>query len=120
MQVLSRLTGAGDYEGTLFLDHMPVSYSKRFQLGLGANNHNRNQGFGGWFRWDGELNGEEVSGLSGDIVVDLACTENDAQCDEYAEFIFEAIDECGRILSQTVTVEREDVTAPTILTALRT
>ena len=30
MQVLSRLTGAGDYEGTLFLDHMPVSYSKRF------------------------------------------------------------------------------------------
>ena len=115
MQVLSRLTGAGDYEGTLFLDHMPVSYSKRFQLGLGANNHNCNQGFGGWFRWDGELNGEEVSGLSGDIVVDLACTENDAQCDEYAEFIFEAIDECGRILSQTVTVEREDVTAPTIL-----
>ena len=115
MQVLSRLTGAGDYEGTLFLDHMPMSYSKRFQLGVGANNHNCNQGFGGWFRWEGELNGEEVSGLSGDIVVDLECGTNDAECDEYAQFIFEAIDECGRILSQLITVERNDVTPPSIV-----
>jgi len=115
MQVLSRLTGAGDYEGTLFLDHMPMSYSKRFQLGVGANNHNCNQGFGGWFRWEGELNGEEVSGLSGDIVVDLECGTNDAECDEYAQFIFEAIDECGRILSQLITVERNDMTPPSIV-----
>jgi len=115
MQVLSRLTGAGDYEGTLFLDHMPMSYSKRFQLGVGANNHNCNQGFGGWFRWEGELNGEDVSGLSGDIVVDLECGTNDAECDEYAQFIFEAIDECGRILSQLITVERNDVTPPSIV-----
>jgi hypothetical protein len=115
LQVMSRLTGAGEYDGTLFIDHMPMSYSKRFQLGEGANNHNCNYGFGGWFRWEGELNGQDVSGLSGDIVMDLACTENDAVCDEYAQFIFEAIDDCGRILSQVVTVEREDVTAPTIL-----
>ena len=115
MQVLSRLTGAGDYEGTLFLDHMPMSYSKRFQLGVGANNHNCNQGFGGWFRWEGELNGEDVSGLSGDIVVDLECGTNDTECDEYAQFIFEAIDECGRILSQLITVERNDVTPPSIV-----
>lgn len=115
MQVLSRLTGAGDYAGTLFLDHMPMSYSKRFQLGLGANNHNCNQGFGGWFRWEGELNGEAVSGLSGDIVVDLECNTNEAACDEYAQFIFEAQDECGRILSQLITVERNDFTPPTIV-----
>jgi len=115
LQVMSRLTGAGEYDGTLFIDHMPMSYSKRFQLGEGANNHNCNYGFGGWFRWEGELNGQDVSGLSGDIVMDLACAENDAECDEYAQFIFEAIDDCGRILSQVVTVEREDVTAPTIL-----
>jgi len=115
LQVMSRLTGAGEYDGTLFIDHMPMSYAKRFQLGEGANNHNCNYGFGGWFRWEGALNGQDVSGLSGDIVVDLACTENEAECDEYAQFLFEAIDDCGRILSQLVTVERDDVTAPTIL-----
>jgi len=115
LQVMSRLTGAGEYDGTLFIDHMPMSYSKRFQLGDGANNHNCNYGFGGWFRWEGELNGENVSGLSGDVVLDLECTLNDAECDEYSQFILESVDDCGRILTQTVTVQRLDVTAPEIL-----
>ena len=115
MQVLSRLEGAGDYNGTLFLDHMPMSYTKRFQLGEGANNHNCNYGFGGWFRWEGELNGTEISGLSGDVVIDLECSSSDGECDEYTQFTLEALGDCGQILSQTVTVERNDVTAPTIL-----
>ena len=50
---------------------MPVSLNKRFQLGAGANNHNCENGFGGWFKWDGEINGVPMDGLSGDFVCDL-------------------------------------------------
>ena len=115
LQVMSRLVGAGDYQGTLFIDHMPSSYSKRFQLGDGANNHNCNPGLGGWFRWSGTLNGQEVSGLSGDIVVDLACESVEGVCDEQAEFLFEALDSCGEIVTQSVLVDRVDTQAPVVL-----
>ena len=54
---MSRLVGTGSLEGELYLNHMPVSQSKRFQIGLGANNHNCDFGFGGWFGWHGVLNG---------------------------------------------------------------
>ena len=101
LQALSRLEGDGDLEGTLFIDHMPMSYSKRFQLGLGANNHNCNEGFGGWFRWEGMLNGQSVQGLRGDGVLDRECSPPDSECSQYASFLFEALDDCGRILSTT-------------------
>ena len=115
LQALSRLEGDGELEGTLFIDHMPMSYSKRFQLGLGANNHNCNEGFGGWFRWEGMLNGESVQGLSGDVVLDLACSAPDTDCSQYASFLFESIDDCGRILSTSVLVDREDTEAPVVI-----
>ena len=115
LQALSRLEGDGELEGTLFIDHMPMSYSKRFQLGLGANNHNCNEGFGGWFRWEGMLNGESVQGLSGDVVLDLACSAPDSECSQYASFLFESIDDCGRILSTSVLVDREDTEAPVVI-----
>tara|TARA_B110000003_G_scaffold43863_2_gene41358 strand:- start:6561 stop:11318 length:4758 start_codon:yes stop_codon:yes gene_type:complete len=115
LQALSRLEGDGDLEGTLFIDHMPMSYSKRFQLGLGANNHNCNEGFGGWFRWEGMLNGQSVQGLSGDVVLDLECSVPDSECSQYASFLFEALDDCGRILSTTVTVDRDDTQSPEVI-----
>ena len=115
LQALSRLEGDGDLEGTLFIDHMPMSYSKRFQLGLGANNHNCNEGFGGWFRWEGMLNGQSVQGLSGDVVLDLACSAPDTDCSQYASFLFESIDNCGRILSTSVFVDRQDTEAPVVI-----
>ena len=115
LQALSRLEGDGDLEGTLFIDHMPMSYSKRFQLGLGANNHNCNEGFGGWFRWEGMLNGQSVQGLSGDVVLDLECSSPDTDCSQYASFLFESIDDCGRILSTSVLVDRQDTEAPVVI-----
>ena len=112
---MSRLEGDGELEGTLFIDHYPATYSARFQLGEGANNHNCNYGFGGWFRWSGTLNGEYTEGTTGDIVVDLACSAAEEACSEYSEFLFEAVDDCGRILSTTVTVTRDDTQNPVVV-----
>ena len=84
----SRLTRLDEsYAGeTLFLTHMPVSMNKRFQLGEGGNNHNCNNGFGGWFGWEGQFNGEHVMGFSGDVIADVTnCVENDTFCGE--EFV---------------------------------
>jgi hypothetical protein len=68
----SYLIGAGAYEGSyLQLSHMPINESKRFQLGAGGNSVNCNYGFGGWFAWSGRVLGENVSGMTGDLVIDL-------------------------------------------------
>ena len=74
VNTLSRLTRLDDsFAGeTLFLSHMPVSLNKRFQLGAGGNNHNCNDGFGGWFGWEGVYNGEPVAGFSGDVITDVS------------------------------------------------
>lgn len=71
----SVLTAGGDLSGNLLIEHMPVSLNKRFQLGCGANNHNCNFGFGGMFKWEGTIDGWDVSGLSGDIHIDLSGCE---------------------------------------------
>ena len=112
----SALIGGGDLEGTLLIEHMPVSLNKRFQLGEGANNHNCEFGFGGWFKWSGELNGEYMEGNSGDVVVDLgSCSQNDSQCAEYATFNYRAYDsDCNRLFTEEFVVNREDTTPPTI------
>jgi hypothetical protein len=68
----SYLIGAGGYEGSyLQLSHMPSNGNKRFQLGVGGNSVNCNYGFGGWFAWSGRVLGEDVSGMTGDLVIDL-------------------------------------------------
>ena len=73
VNTLSRLTRLDEsHEGeVIFLNHMPVSLNKRFQLGVGGNNHNCNDGFGGWFGWEGVFNGEPVAGFSGDVIADV-------------------------------------------------
>ena len=115
----SIMTAGGDLNGFLRLEHMPVSLNKRFQLGEGANNHNCAYGFGGWFKWEGSVNGEAMSGLSGDIVVDLeSCPSNDSFCQNSVSFNLRAFDEdCGRLKSDLFTVISEDTTSPTILEA---
>ena len=113
----SVLIGGGDLNGFLELDHMPVSLNKRFQLGEGANNHNCENGFGGWFKWSGTINGSEMSGLSGDFVCDLGdCTQgNNDPCGDAVSFSISAFDpDCGRLLTETFTVSREDTTPPFI------
>ena len=68
----SFLIGAGGYEGSyLQLSHMPVNEFKRFQFGQGGNSVNCNYGLGGWFAWNGRVLGENVSGMSGDLIIDL-------------------------------------------------
>ena len=111
---LTRLGGSHDGE-TLFLNHMPASTNKRFQLGEGANNHNCNDGFGGWFGWEGEFNGQEVAGFSGDVIADI---ENeivfDTQCtgaytvETYGSFNIEE----NSVQIETVTTTVEDTIAP--------
>ena len=68
----SYLIGSGGYDGSwLQLSHMPFNESKRFQLGQGGNGVNCEYGLGGWFAWEGEVLGQSVMGLAGDLVVDL-------------------------------------------------
>ena len=113
----SVLTAGGDLSGLLEIEHMPVSLNKRFQLGAGANNHNCENGFGGWFKWDGVINGVPMDGLSGDFVCDLEdCQEplTDVCADEIT-FNIRALDtDCGRLISEDFTVSRDDTTPPTI------
>ena len=112
----SYLQGDGDLSGILQLSHAPTSYNRLFQLGDGVNNHNCNYGLGGWFSWNGLLNGEAVSGVSGDIILDLeACVIDQLECEEYSEFVYTALDlDCGRVLSTTVRVDRNDTEGPMI------
>ncbi|PCJ80389.1 MAG: hypothetical protein COA49_09140, partial [Bacteroidetes bacterium] len=112
---ISRLTGTGSLDGQIYLDHMPVSLSKRFQLGVGGNNHNCGYGLGGWFAWQGNIDGQSVSGLSGDIIVDLdADVFLDVQCGgEFADIVYAAIDQnCGFTTVVTQHITRNDTQAP--------
>ena len=113
----SVLIAGGDLSGYLTLEHAPEELDKRFQLGEGANNHNCNNGFGGWFSWSGEINGVEYSSPSGDIVVDLGeCSGNDNECTNSVSFNVRAFDEdCGRLISEVFTVTRDDTIVPTIV-----
>ena len=117
---MSRLVGTGSIEGELYLNHMPVSQSKRFQIGLGANNHNCDFGFGGWFGWHGVLNGTPVAGLTGDIVANATLPEFEAPgCnDEHVELVYATVDPVVGSSQQVVQRwERLDTTAPVFLGA---
>ena len=68
----SYLIGTDGLDGSyLELSHMPFNESKRFQLGAGGNSVNCNYGFGGWFAWTGKVLNQNVSGMTGDLVIDL-------------------------------------------------
>ncbi|MGB1075324.1 MAG: T9SS type A sorting domain-containing protein [Flavobacteriales bacterium] len=68
----SHLEATSGYDsGFLQLSHMPLNAHRRFQLGEGGNSHNCEFGLGGWFAWEGQIDGTEVLGLSGDLIIDL-------------------------------------------------
>ena len=58
---LSYLLGTGDLDGTLLtLNHAPSSEYFGFQVGEMANDRNCNYGAGGWFSYEGTLNGQAI------------------------------------------------------------
>ena len=118
----SYLVGQGDYAGDLItLSHMPVSENKRFQLGTGGNSHNCNFGFGGWFAWSGTLLNTQAGGMSGDIIVDLAETEEStaATCgEETVTIYYTAMEEsCDYVETHVQTILRVDTEGPVFVSA---
>ena len=112
---ISRLTGTGSVSGEIYLSHMPVSMNKRFQLGVGGNNHNCENGFGGWFGWSGVLDGQPVMGFSGDVIADVSNpTFTDTDCGSEAVTLTYALIDPASGQSQFVSQvwERNDTEAP--------
>ncbi len=111
----SRLTGVGVLEGTLIeLSHQPANYFYGFQSGIGANNRNGNDGLSGWFTYEGNYDGESVSG-HGDINVDQSCENFPDGCATTAfTRVCRAEDACGNIAFQDQTVSVTDDEAPVV------
>lgn len=110
----SFLNGTGDFEGSnLRLNHAPSNGYFGFQVGLGANDHNCDFGLGGWFGWEGVVNGVEVVGALGDVIVDVQLSEIApdpvAPCVTNIYTVFD--DSCGAI-NVTQQICRLDQTAP--------
>jgi large repetitive protein len=111
----SRLTGVGELEGTLLeLHHQPADYFYGFQSGIGANNKNGNDGMSGWFTYEGQYDGETVSG-HGDINVNQDCEIFPEGCATTAfTRVCRAEDSCGNIAFQAQTVSVTDDEAPAV------
>ncbi|MBK12654.1 MAG: hypothetical protein CL849_03905, partial [Crocinitomicaceae bacterium] len=115
---LSFLVGAGSMEGTtLQLSHAPASEYFGFQVGEMANDRNCNYGAGGWFSYDGAINGVEIQGGTGDVLLDLECNEeqnNECGEDESSvTFFYAAYDaDCFDVITGTETFTRHDTEAP--------
>ena len=112
----SYLIGTDGLDGSyLQLSHMPFNESKRFQLGAGGNSVNCNYGFGGWFAWSGRVLDEVVSGMTGDLVIDLGeDVLNEVPCGQEATVHFHhALNaSCGLFTEVPQLFVRADVTAP--------
>ena len=110
--------GAWQFGTLIHFNHQPASEYFGFQLGNGANNHNCDEnGFSGWFSWNGAIAGEDAMGFAGDVIstlepnCDLA---TDCQEGEYAEFHYIAFDDQCNIATEIVQmVTRDDTQAPT-------
>ncbi|MCH1574973.1 MAG: hypothetical protein L7S67_01740, partial [Flavobacteriales bacterium] len=90
----SFLTGAGDLEGSLlFLNHAPNNEYFGFQVGEMANDRNCGYGAGGWFAWEGSIQGLPASGANGDVLVNLDCNVNtEPLCDDEVVLTYSLID----------------------------
>ncbi|MBK12653.1 MAG: hypothetical protein CL849_03900 [Crocinitomicaceae bacterium] len=116
---LSYLIGEGDLDGTLLeVNHAPSSEYFGFQVGEMANDRNCNYGAGGWFSYHGTLNGVEIQGGQGDVLLDLECTDDLVNpCEENeasVTLIYTAIDtECGDAITEEQVISRSDTELPT-------
>lgn len=100
----AELIGWGDYEGsTLSIAHAPANFFYGYQVGVAANNTNFNYGSGGWFSYDGVIDGASVSG-AGDFAFDHDC------CPRYSiERTWTATDCAGNTISHTQTISFDDL-----------
>jgi large repetitive protein len=108
----SRLVGAADFAGnTLSLTHAPADTTFGFQMGLGANNRNAAYGMSGWFMYDGDINGQLVSGMGDVMTENMCCPEQDIIR------TWTAIDCAGNVasFSQTIHVSNTFDDAPSLL-----
>ena len=110
--------GAWQFGTLIHFNHQPASEYFGFQLGDGANNHNCDEnGFSGWFSWDGSIAGMDAMGFAGDVIATLepSCDfATDCQNGEYAEFHYIAFDDQCNIATEIVQmVTRMDTQAPT-------
>ncbi|MFN0030853.1 MAG: T9SS type A sorting domain-containing protein [Flavobacteriales bacterium] len=105
--------GIGALEGTqLTFQHKPSNYYYGFQSGMAANNKNANEGFSGWFFFEGNYDGEPVNG-HGDINVDKSCEDGPDGCASTAYTqVCRAEDVCGNISFQSQTIYVVDDEAP--------
>ena len=119
---VSFLTGEGNLDGTVLqLSHAPAGEYFGFQVGEMANDRNCNEGAGGWFSYAGLLNGEEIQGAQGDLLLDITCsTSQSTPCAEDAAsassvtLFYAAFDEdCGDVILGDATTTRLDTEAPT-------
>jgi len=112
--------GAWQFGTLIHFSHQPASQYFGFQLGNGANNHNcDDNGFSGWFSWDGSIAGESAMGFAGDVIATLEpeCDlPTDCQAGEYVEIHYIAFDDQCNVATEIVqTITRNDVTPPTYL-----
>ena len=110
----SFLTGTGDFEGSLLtVNHAPSNGYFGFQVGEGANDHNCDFGMGGWFAWEGQINGQAVNGALGDVIVDvtLSPVTPDVE-DPCVTNIYTVIDDSCGAINVTQQVCRLDQTPP--------
>ena len=110
--------GAWQFGTLIHFNHQPASEYFGFQLGDGANNHNcDDNGFSGWFSWDGSIAGMDAMGFAGDVIATLepSCDfATDCQDGEYVEFHYIAFDDQCNIATEIVQmVTRMDTQAPT-------
>ena len=111
----SFLTGTGDFEGSLLtVNHAPSNGYFGFQVGEGANDHNCDFGMGGWFAWEGQINGQPVNGALGDVIVDVTLSPVTPDVnDPCVTNIYTVIDDSCGAINVTQQVCRLDQTPPT-------
>ena len=110
----SYLQGTGDFEGSLLqVNHAPANGYFGFQVGIGANDHNCEYGLGGWFAWEGHINGIEVNGALGDVITNLDFEDVvPTELDPCVTNIYTVIDDSCGAINVTQQVCRLDETAP--------
>lgn len=104
---------AGDH---LDITPFPTSMFYGFQSGIGANNKNDKDGFGGAFGYTGMVKGEHCGAGVGHLSVDTNCDDGNAGCaaTTYTR-ICRAEDTCGNVAFHTYSVNVVDNEAPTLL-----
>jgi hypothetical protein len=113
LQSSSQAIGWGAYDGSVLdLTHQPSNGYYGFQVGAGANNKNANNGFSGWFYFEGMFQGNFVMG-TGDVFADI-----DTALPWSIEREYTVSDCSGNTTSFSYTVDVNGVTCDPVLPPL--